>query len=92
MKIIKNNWYRFISVLVLLAFLLLGLPIMGYHMNKEVKAAVSNDPTLFLIAKDSPDPNCYVYVYRYYDGHGGYYTFVVASRNYKDGVSVTQIK
>jgi len=54
-------------------------------------AASTKDPSLVLMAKDSPDMNCTVYVYRYYTSTG-YCDFVVVSRNFKDGAAVTQLK
>ena len=77
----------------LIIFLVVSFIFITGQFIYKVSIGHSKDAqNLQLVAKDSPNPGVNVYVYRYHDGHGGYYHFVVAERNYKDGVSVTQLK
>jgi hypothetical protein len=93
-----------VFVKVILFFLLIIPWAFGFYGFKSKAEAVEgvkseaiykspqSQGNLFLIAKDLASPGLSVYVYRFHDGHGGYYHFVIAERNFKDGVSVSQLK
>ena len=70
----------------------LAVGIVGGVIYSAATEKSSNVQSLALIAKDSPSPNFDVYIYRFHDGQGGHYLFAVASRNFKDGVAITQLK
>jgi len=81
---------RIVIALLLLAATFIFITYVDYRVPFVHSKAVQT--SLSLVAENSPGPGLNVYIYRYNDGWGGYYHFVVAERNYKDGVSVTQLK
>lgn len=102
MKMLKDTFKkvlaRHIPYIILLFLLVIpwAFGFYGFQAKAEgIKSEAKNPQlqgNLFLIAKDLPSTGLNIYVYRFHDGHGGYYHFVVAERNFKDGVSVLQLK
>jgi|GEM_PF-5860916 len=87
----KRGTIVIIGLCILILVIALNVPDkVGKLFENDVVAAT--EPSLVMMAKDSSDINCTVYVYRYTDGAGNYYTFVAVSRNFKDGAAVTQLK
>jgi hypothetical protein len=82
-----------VKLWILIIFLVVSFIFITGEFGYKVSIGHSKDvQNLQLVAKESPGPGLNVYIYKYHDGYGGYYHFVVAERNYKDGVSVTQLK
>ena len=79
------------AIIGMILIVIMGLTVIFTNSLQQKPVIASEIGELTLLGKSNPEPNMRVYVYEYKVG-GLRYLFVVASRDFKDGVSVTQLK
>jgi hypothetical protein len=84
-----KRWFRILLPMLLIGLFILGGLFLGAYSRETVQA--KSEPGLALIASDYKE-GMNILVYRYTNGNGSYYTFVVVGKNQNSGVAVSKLQ